>query len=91
MHILVAAMEVLGMQTIANPPSEMLIPPNILEKNQKGKYSTMWLVLSSTHNYVDISAAKYEVATPDPDADSNKVSSGHGQIRHATNSDVKKR
>ena len=50
-HILVASMEVLGMQAVTDIPSETLIPSDVLEKNKKKKrrYSGMWLALSSTH------------------------------------------
>ena len=83
-HILVASMEVLGMQAVTDIPSETLIPSDVLEKNKEEKTQVLRHVVSiMIDTYVNISTVKYKAATP---ADS---SSDKGESHHDTNSNLK--
>ena len=70
-HIKVASIELLGMQSVTDTPSEIIIPPNILEKSKDERKEVLDHVVGVIINtYVDINTVKYKTPqTSDSDTE----------------------
>lgn len=85
-HIIVASMEILGMQNVADTPSEILIPPDILDKSKDERREVLDHVVEVVINtFVDITTVMFKVPqTPDSDTNSSQP---EGQACQNANSD----
>ena len=82
-HIIVASMEILGMESITDTPSEILIPPDILEKSNDERKEVMDHVVGIIiDTFVDISTVKFKTPQTPPNSDTES-----NQVPQNTNSD----
>ena len=75
-HIIVASMEILGMQNVTDTPSKILIPPDVLKKTKDDRKEVLDHVVGVIINtFVDITTVKFSTPqTPDSDADTSYLS-----------------
>lgn len=83
--IIVASIELLGMQSVTDTPSEIIIPPDILEKSKNERKEVFDHVVGVIINtFVDINIVKYK--TPQTSNSDTEVTL-EGQACQNTNSD----
>lgn len=77
------------MQRVTDTPSEILIPPDILEKMKDERKEVLdHMVGVIINTFVDTTTVKFKTPqTPDSDVDSSQLSQGKGQACQNTNSD----